>query len=170
MNLPVDTCVNLFLKGAYLSDETAASLENDQDPSHKIENSLQLLGYFETRHLNNRAIEQKRANILIFLIKEDPTHQFWKSGLGIVWMTHSKKVYNTVKQTWLDQIKMNADNAQIILNAAFRLSFSEPQVSRDLLARAVQIDAQHPDLKGVEDRIKSSEKIKSYFAEKHLNS
>ena len=170
MNLPVDTCVDLFLKGAYLSDETASSLENDQDPSHKIENSLQLLGYFETRHLDNRAIEQKRANILIFLIKEDPTHQFWKSGLGIVWMTHSKKVYNTVKQTWLDQIKMNADNAQIILNAAFRLSFSELQASRDLLARAVQIDAHHQDLKGVQERINSAEKIKAHFAGEHLNS
>lgn len=170
MNLPVDTCVDLFLKGNSLSNEEAASLQDDQDPSHKIENLLQLLGYYETRHQGNRAIEQKRANMLIFLIKENPAHQFWRSGLGIVWMTHSKKVYNTIRSAWLDQVKMNPDNAQIILNAAFRLSFSELQVSRDLLARAAQIDAHHPDLNGVQARINSAEKIKSYFAGEHLDS
>jgi len=34
----------------------------------------------------------------------------------------------------------------------------------------VQIDAHHPDLKGVQERINSAEKIKAHFAGEHLNS
>jgi hypothetical protein len=124
-------------QGDELSDEEAQSLERRlvDDPENENTRAC-LLGYYFTRQFKSAELKGKRAEAILWLIRNKPE--------SIVLSTPYAKLetdaiaYEEARDAWLDALHRRGETADLLENAALFLQHRDPELALSLWLRADQ--------------------------------
>jgi len=115
-----DAVLELLLQGSSMSAGQAEELEKKLTGTEKdISVYTQLLGYYCWRNNDDKGLQNKRAKIVLSLVKKYPLAEVLSifAGMGIPGERENKQL----KKIWQEHLRKNPHNAQLFWNAAFNM-------------------------------------------------
>ena len=141
MTLAEDVREHLF-QGRDLGSDDVAFLEaRVVSEPHDLVARAQLLGYyFGQDHYSDGPIRRKRADHILWLIRNVPESTLLKGPEGqLTDYRHAE-----VREAWNDQIARNPGNTTVLYHAAEAFTLSERGLAIDLLQQAQSLDGSNP--------------------------
>lgn len=119
-----------FLAGNDISSEEVQELEALRHHL-SLKDRIRLLGYYETKCFDSPE-KEKRQELILWLIENCATNSFLSSSHGVP-SSDDIIFFEKVKESWLKQIELHANNPQVMANAASQIAFCDPRTAKSIL-------------------------------------
>jgi len=135
----------LEMSGSRLTAGQAASLEKrvEQDSSD-IDSRTQLLSYYFRKQIEDSSAREAHQKHILWLIQNSPESEVLATPCGLLYGKLNAVAYSEGKDAWINQLKNNPENLNVIENAAKYFMLSDRELANELLLKAQSLDQENP--------------------------
>ncbi|WP_145170666.1 tetratricopeptide repeat protein [Gimesia aquarii] len=115
----------------------------NQEP-RDINSRTKLLGYYFHKQLEDPSMQKAHQESVLWLIQNAPESEILALPFGLLFAKINAVGYSQGKNAWIDQLKLDPENLQLLENAAKFFMLTDPELAEESLLKAQSLDKNNP--------------------------